>query len=184
MLKYCFLLAVLFVLTANISAQKVYENRDKIPAQYKWNLNDIYKNWTDWENDLTKLKSEMDEIVSYKGKLKDSPDNLLAVQHLNDELGILSYKVYRFPQLSRDLDTRDQQMSANLQKVQSMFAEFGVATSWINPEMLEIPWDTMKTWLDGNTAFDPYRFGIEDLYRQQAHVLTSKKNSFSHIFQD
>ena len=182
MLKYCFLLAVLFVLTANVSAQKVYENRDEIPAQYKWNLNDIYKNWTDWENDLTKLKSKMDEIVSYKGKLKDNPENLLAVQRLNDELGILSYKVYRFPQLSRDLDTRDQQMSANLQKVQSMFAEFGVATSWINPEMLEIPWDTMKTWLDGNPEFDPYRFGIEDLYRQQAHVLTSDKEQLLSYF--
>jgi oligoendopeptidase F len=182
MLKYSLLLTVSLVLVGSISAQKVYENRDEIPAEFKWNLNDIYSNWTEWENDLTVLKSKMDEIVSYKGKLKESSENLLKVQHLNDKLGILSYKVYRYPQLSRDLDTRDQQMGANLQKVQAMFAEFGVATSWINPEMLEIPWSTMKKWLDENPAFKPYRFGIEDLYRQQKHVLTADKEELLSYF--
>jgi oligoendopeptidase F len=182
MLKYSLLLAVLLILVESISAQKVYEGRDEIPAEFKWNLNDIYSNWTEWENDLTVLKSKMDEIVSYKGKLKESSENLLKVQHLNDELGILSYKVYRYPQLSRDLDTRDQQFGANLQKVQAMFAEFGVATSWINPEMLEIPWSTMKKWLDENPDFKPYRFGIEDLYRQQTHVLTADKEELLSYF--
>jgi oligoendopeptidase F len=182
MLKYCLFFLLSFVLIQNIFAQKVYDNRDEIPSEYKWNLNDIYSNWTDWENDLTKMKSKMDEIVAYKGKLKGSSENLLAVQKLNDELGVLSYKIYRFPQLSRDLDTRNQQMGANLQKVQTMFAEFGVATSWINPEVLEIPWDTMKIWLDKNPAFKPYRFGIEDLYRQQAHVLTSDKEKLLSYF--
>lgn len=182
MLKYSLLLAVSLILVESIYAQKVYESRDEIPAEFKWNLNDIYSNWTEWENDLTVLKRKMDEIVSYKGKLKESSENLLKVQHLNDELGILSYKVYRYPQLSRDLDTRDQQMGANLQKVQAMFAEFGVATSWINPEMLEIPWGTMKKWLDENPAFKPYRFGIEDLYRQQKHVLTADKEELLSYF--
>ncbi|OGU56168.1 MAG: oligoendopeptidase F, partial [Ignavibacteria bacterium RBG_13_36_8] len=49
------------------------------------------------------------------------------------------------------------------------------ATSWINPEMLQIPWDTMKKWLDKTPALAPYRFDIEDLYRQQAHVLDEEK---------
>ena len=182
MLKYYLFLAVSFILAGNISAQKVYDNRDEIPTEFKWNLDDIYSSWTDWENDLTNLKSKMDKIVTFKGKLKESPENLLHVQQLNDELGILSYKVYRFPQLSRDLDTRNQQMGANLQKVQAMFAEFNVATSWINPEILEIPWDTMKKWLDENPSFEPYRFGIEELYRQQTHVLTADKEELLSYF--
>src|SRR5574338_845116 len=182
MAKFLLMLLVSFLFVEGAFAQKVYESRDEIPAEFKWSLNDIYSSWSDWENDMTKIKSMMDEIVSYKGKLKQSSENLLAVQKLNDELGILSYKVYRYPQLMRDLDTRDQQVGAKLQKVQSMFAEFGVATSWINPEMLEIPWDTMKKWLDENSAFNPYRFGIEDLFRQQKHVLTSDKEELLSYF--
>ncbi len=155
-----------FVFSTPLYSQKVYDNRDEIPAEYKWDLNDIYKNWNEWESGLQELQKKMDEIVSYKGKLKESPENLLKVKKLNDDLGILSYKVYRYPQLTRDSDTRNQEMNAKLQQVQILFAKFNTATSWINPEMLEIPWDTMKKWLQ-DPEFKPYRFSIEDLYRQQ-----------------
>ncbi|MEJ2613475.1 MAG: oligoendopeptidase F [Ignavibacteriaceae bacterium] len=170
-----------FVFSSQLYSQKVYDNRDEIPAEYKWDLSDIYKNWNDWEAGLKELQQKMDEIVSYKGKLKESPANLLKVKKLDDELGILSYKVYRYPQLTRDLDTRNQEMNAKLQQVQIIFAKFNTATSWINPEMLEIPWDTMKKWLE-DPEFKPYRFGIEDLYRQQAHVLDESKETLLSYF--
>ena len=132
-----------FIFSSPVYSQKVYETRNEIPAEYKWNLNDIYKNWDEWDAGIQELQKEMDEIASYKGKLKESPENLLKVKKLNDTMGILSYKVYRYPQLTRDSDTRNQAMNAKLQQVQIMFAKFNTATSWINPEMLEIPWDTM-----------------------------------------
>jgi oligoendopeptidase F len=169
-----FLLVLVFLIGSGL-AQKVYENRDEIPDQYKWKLTDIYNNWDEWENGLKELETMMDEVVTYKGKIKQSAENLLKVQELNDALGQLSYKVYRYPQLTRDLDTRNQEMGANLQKVQILFAKFNTATSWINPEILEVPWETMKTWLDNTPGLEPYRFDIEDLYRQQAHVLSADK---------
>ncbi|MBI9071946.1 MAG: oligoendopeptidase F [Melioribacteraceae bacterium] len=160
---------------STISAQSNFKNRDDIPDAYKWDLNDIYPDWNAWEKGLAELEQKMDKIVTYKGKLKESAENLLAVQKLNDDLGLLSYKVYRYPQLTMDLDTRNQDAGAKLQQVQIAFSKFGTATSWINPEMLEIPWETMKLWLDENNGFEPYRFGIEDLYRQQTHVLSEDK---------
>ena len=82
---------ILFIMLANFSlAQKVYENRDEIPAEFKWNLLDIYPNWDEWENGLKELEAKMDEVVTYKGKIKEGAENLLKVQLLNDELGQLS----------------------------------------------------------------------------------------------
>ena len=119
---------LLFICLINFSlAQQVYENRDEIPAEYKWNLNDIYPDWEEWEKGLKDLEAKMDEVVTYKGKIKQSVENLLKVQFLNDDLGQLSYRVYRYPQLTRDLDTRNQEMGANLQKVQILFAKFNTA---------------------------------------------------------
>jgi len=173
---------LLMLLVQSAFAQKVYENRDEIPGQYKWNLNDIYSNWEEWEKGLKELEAKMDEVVTYKGKLKESAENLLKVELLNDELGQLSYRVYRYPQLTRDLDTRNQEMNANLQKVQILFAKFNTATAWINPEILEVPWETMEQWLDNTPGLKPYRFGIEDLYRQQAHVLDEEKEQLLSYF--
>ncbi len=176
-----FLFSFILILSSQASAQKVYDNRSEIPDQYKWNLNDIYNNWDEWEAGLQKMQQKMDEIVSYKGKLKESPENLLAVQKLSDDLGILSYKVYRYPALMRDEDTRQQDVNSKLQQVQIMFAKFGTATSWINPEILTIPWDKMQKWLE-DPEFAPYRFGITDLYRQQAHVLSEDKETLLSYF--
>ena len=180
-IKY-FLLFLLIFSVSEITPQKVYENRDEIPAQYKWNLNDIYKSWDEWERDLKVLEAKMDEVVQYKGKLKSGPETLLKVQKLTDELGILSYKVYRFPAFTYDLNTKDQEAFAKLQRVQIAFANYSTATSWINPEMLEIPWATMEKWLDGNKEFEPYRFGIENLYRLQSHVLDADKEKLLSYF--
>ena len=98
------------------------------------------------------------------------------------KLEFLSYKVYRYPQLTFDTDTRNQDAASKLQQVQIVFAKFGTATSWVNPELLEIPWETMEKWLNNNSELAPYRFGIEDLFRQQKHVLDEEKETLLSYF--
>jgi len=156
-------------------AQQRSQNRDEISEAYKWDLNDIYANWQEWEKGLADLQAKMDKIIALKGTLGDGAEPLLNALSLQDDMNILAYRVYRYPQLTRDTDTRNQEISARLQQVQIMFARFGTATSWINPEILQIPWDTMKQWLDSTAGLAPYRFGLENLYRQQAHVLDEDK---------
>ncbi|MCB0732672.1 MAG: oligoendopeptidase F, partial [Ignavibacteriae bacterium] len=165
-----------------LMAQTNYENRDEIPEKYKWNLNDIYQNWDEWENGLKEMEAKMEKIVSFKGKLKEDVKNLIAAKQLEDEIGILSYKVYRYPQLTLDTDTRNQEAASKLQQVQIAFAKFGTATSWVSPEILEIPWEKMEKWLNENPEISPYKFGIEDLYRQQKHVLDEEKETLLSYF--
>lgn len=177
--KTFFLLTLLGTI---LMAQTNFENRDEIPAKYKWNLDDIYSNWEEWETGLKEMESKMETITSFKGKLKEDVKNLIAVKKLDDEIGILQYKVYRYPQLTLDTDTRNQDASSKLQQVQIAFSKFGTATSWINPEILEIPWEKMEKWLKENPELAPYKFGIEDLYRQQKHVLSEDKEKLLSYF--
>ncbi|MFQ6613801.1 MAG: M3 family metallopeptidase, partial [Fidelibacterota bacterium] len=145
--------------------------RSEIPDRYKWNLTDIYSNWDQWAADYDKLKVLMDQYAGLKGTLNQGPEALLKAYHLSDELGILAEKVYSYASLNRDVDSRDNDISARLQQVQILFSQFGTATAWFDPEMLEIPWETMSGWLDNTSELAPYRFSIENLYRQQTHVL-------------
>ncbi|MBD3404094.1 oligoendopeptidase F [candidate division GN15 bacterium] len=148
-------------------------NRDSIPDKYKWDFSDIYADWDAWEAGMAELRTLMDQYAGLEGTLGQGPDQLLKAYRLGDKLGMLLYKVYRYPQLMRDTDTRNNEVSARLQEVQILYAEFNSKTSWFNPELLSIPWDTMKGWLDKSPELAPYRFGIENLYRSQEHVLES-----------
>ena len=160
--------------------------RDEIPDQYKWRFSDIYPNWEAWEADLARIQTLMDEYIGFKGTLSQGPEHLVKVFKMDDEMGKMSYLLYRYPALMRAVDTRNNEISSKLQQVMIVFQKFGTATSWFSPEMLEIPWETMKKWLDETPELAPYRYGIENLYRLQEHVYdedTEKMLSFMNPFE-
>jgi oligoendopeptidase F len=149
-------------------------NRAEIAALYKWDFTAIYADWAAWEQGMTTLEAKMDSFAVLKGTLKAGPTAVLKAYRLYDEIGIIQYRVFRYPQLQRDTDTRNQDVAGRLQRVQALFAKFGTATAWFNPELLAIPEATMRGWLDGTPDLTPYRFSILDAYRQQKHVLDEK----------
>jgi oligoendopeptidase F len=145
--------------------------RDEIPDRFKWNLNDIFDSWTAWETGYRALESGVTRYAALKGTLASGPDALLEALRLSEELGQLAYRVWYFPSLQYDTDQRDNTVNARRQQVQILFARWKQAESWFNPELLSIPLDTVRRWMDEDDALKMYRFAIEDLYRQQEHVL-------------
>jgi oligoendopeptidase F len=170
-----YLLILMLALGTMAHAKPDTLDRNEIDQKYKWNFSDIYKNWDDWEKDLNKVETMMDEYTALQGTLADGPQQILKANVMGDELGMTATKVFRYPGLQMAVDARDNDIAARMQQVRLMFAKFGTAMAWFNPEMLEIPWDTMSKWLDETPDLAPYRFGIEDLYRQQTHVLSEDK---------
>ncbi len=149
-------------------------NRAEIPAKYRWDFTAIYPNWEAWEASLKDMEAKMDAFSAMKGTLASGPAAVLKAYQAYDEIGLLQYKVYRYPQLQRDVDTRNQDVSGRFQRVTAMFAKFGTATSWFTPELLKIPQPTMEKWIADTPALAPYRFAIMENYRLQAHVLDEK----------
>src|SRR4029079_7178431 len=88
--------------------------------------------------------------------------------------GQLEYKVWYFASLRHDEDQRDNESNAQRQQVQILFAKEAQASAWFGPELLSIPLATVQGWMASNPELAVYRFAIEDLYRQQEHVLDDK----------
>ena len=157
-------------------------DRDEIPDEYKWDFTDIYADWDAWEADVERVEVLMDEFPRLKGTLSQGPRQLLKAASMGDELGMLVNKVYKYPGLMMTIDARNTDVAARLQRVQIMLQRFGTAMSWYSPEMLQIPEETVTGWIDETPELEIYRFGIEDLYRQQAHVLTEDKEQLLSYF--
>ncbi|RAL20373.1 oligoendopeptidase F [Lujinxingia litoralis] len=146
-------------------------DRAQIDARYKWDLNDIYGDWSAWEADMRTIREEMDRFVELRGQLAQGAEKVLQAYRLQDTIGMISYKLYRYPQLQYDLDQRDNEVQARLQEVQQLFAEYGSRAAWFTPELLEIEQSTMEQWLEEEAELSPYRFPILEAYRAQEHVL-------------
>jgi oligoendopeptidase F len=152
-------------------APALRRTRADISEPFKWNLNDIFPDWEQWEASFNTLDQGIDRYAAFKGTLAQGPQRLLEAFRLSEELGQLAYRVWYFPSLRYDEDQRDNTVNAKRQQVQLLFARWKQAESWFNPELLSIPLETVRGWMDDVEALRLYRFAIEDLYRQQEHVL-------------
>ena len=160
--------------TATSTAPARSRNRQDIDDAHKWNLADIYPDWQAWDAARAELDRRIAEFAALKGTLANGPDRLLAAYRLSDDLGQLAYKVYYFPSLSYDQDQRDNQANARRQQVFALLARWQEATSWFSPELLTVPLETVRGWLDAREDLALYRFAIEEIYRRQEHVLDEK----------
>lgn len=148
--------------------------RAEIPAEFKWDFRPIYADWAAWDAGMAEMERRMDAFAKMKGTLAQGPQTLLAAYQALDEIGKLQYRIYRYPQLQRDVDTRDQAVSGRFQRVGALFAKFDTATSWFTPELLTLPEATVRAWLDSTPTLAPYRHPILDEFRKRAHVLDEK----------
>jgi oligoendopeptidase F len=146
-------------------------NRAEIPDRFKWNVQDIFQSWKEWDAAYKQLEGGVDRYAALKGTLAQGPGSLLNSFRLSEELGQLAYRVWYYPSLQYDEDQRDNAINAKRQQVQILFARWKQAESWFSPELLQIPLETVRAWMDQHEALRLYRFAIENLYRQQDHVL-------------
>ena len=149
--------------------------REDIDQKYKWNLNDIYENWEEWEADLIRAKELMEEIPKYRGKIKNDPKAFSELVAMENELSKITDEIYLYPYLMRDLDSTDEEASKKLQEIMAIYTQYSATVAWINPEILEIPKETMIKWIDENKELEEHRFQIMELYRLQGHVLDAEK---------
>ncbi len=162
------------VSTAVVAAKPTTRNRAEIPAEYRWDFSAIYPDWAAWEADMKVLDARMDAFLALKGTLAQGPGQLLKAYLASDEIGKLQYRLYSYPQLQRDVDTRDQAVAARFQRMAAVFARFETASAWFTPELLSLPEATVADWIAKTPGLAPYRFTILDEYRRKAHVLDAE----------
>jgi len=145
--------------------------RDAIPPRYQWDLTSICTSWDEWHAAYTKLDQAIAAFPAFQGTLAQGPERLLAAFTAMDAMGALSYRVWYFAALHYDEDQRNNEINARRQQVQILFAKQQQSSSWFNPELLAIPIETVRAWLDANRELAVYRFAVESLFHEQEHVL-------------
>src|SRR5881397_2143450 len=160
--------------TAEAPAAPHLRDRSHIPDRFKWDLTDIFPGWAEWQRAYEDLEVKIGGYAALQGTLAKGADRLLAAMKLSDEIGQVTYKVWYFASLKHDEDQRDNQINARRQQVQILFAKASQASAWFNPELLQIPLPTVQQWMAAHGELAQYRFAVEDLYRQQEHVLDDK----------
>jgi oligoendopeptidase F len=148
--------------------------RETLDQKYTWDLSSIFTSWDAWEQAFTELDRGIDAYSKYEGTLAQGGGQLLRALTDRDELGQLSYKVWYYPSLQYDEDQRNNTINARRQRVQLLIAKWQQATSWFQPELLKLPLERVREWMDATPGLAVYRFALEEVFRLQEHVLNEQ----------
>jgi oligoendopeptidase F len=169
-LRVCVVVAAISALTLPGLAQE--RDRAKIPDKYKWNLSDLYPSDAAWRTAKEKIAAEVPQAGAFKGKLASSPatlaDALVKMSALSKELS----RLYAYAHMLSDQDTRDSHHEGMKQEMVQLFAAFGAAVSYIEPEILRFPKGTIEKSLAAEPRLKVYDFYLRDIERRAAHTLS------------
>ena len=157
-------------------------SRENIDNKYKWNLSDIYANWESWEKDLENLKEIIKEIPTFETSITADEKKFIELIKLEEKIQRMIDKLYLYPYMLRDLDSKDVVAAEKMQIIEHIYSEYSVISSWIVPKILEIPKETMDKWIERNPELREHRFGLSELYRLREHVLDKDKEKLLSYF--
>ena len=157
-------------MTALMTAQD--RDRAKVADAYKWNLADVYPTEAAWRGQKEKITAEIPRLREFQGKLGTSPATLANALEMMSRLDKELSRLYVYASMRADEDTRISTAQGMQQEMQQIFATFGAAASYIEPEVLRIGSASMEKAIEAEPRLEPYAFYLRDISRRAAHTLS------------
>ncbi len=144
--------------------------RTEVPVEETWNLENIFPSVDAWESAKEDVLAMVPSLAEYKGRLSESPETLGDFFQAYEKAIRLAAKVMVYGMLGSAVDSTDQEAQARAGQGQSVFVRLNAATSFINPELMAIGFDTLREWTQKDDRLADLRHFIDELEREKAHV--------------
>ena len=155
-----------------MAEQKKIRTRNEIPVEDTWALTDLYETDTAWEEEFASIESKKNELVSFAGKLGQTPENLYAYLQLMEQVDTVCGKLGNYAMRKGDEDTRNSIYQAMTGKFMGMYVSLSAALSFETPEIMAISDETLQQFYDACPGLERYRRYLTDLRRRKEHILS------------
>lgn len=151
--------------------------REDVPEELTWKLEDIFPTDQDWGEAFNELQKDISKMSDFQGKLGESATQLLNMFTLQDELSERLGKLYTYAHMRYDQDTTNDNYQAMNQKAESIITEASQHMSYIVPEILEIPEQTIQQFLKEEKGLTLYKQTLDEITRQKKHILSKEEEA-------
>ena len=154
-----------------MASERIPERKD-IPAEYTWDLTDIFESDEAWLSEYEALKTEGEKISAFAGKLGEKAETLLSYFRLEDELGIRLEKLMGYANCKSDEDTALGFYQDLKSKAMSVYVSIAGAAAFAAPEIMAIPEETLDSFYAQCPELEEYRRALYRIRRRAEHILS------------
>ena len=146
-----------------------------------WDLSALTASPEAWDKDIAAIRSRLNELDEFKGKLGESSDSLFnalnkyfAILQEGERLGNWAFLMY-------SADSSNPEVINRAGLANMMESEFSEKTSWMDPELMAIKEEDIDAWLKED-RFAPYRVFINKARRMKDHILSDKEERIMSLY--
>ncbi len=144
-------------------------NRQNVPENRKWCLEDIFPTLEAWEAKYAELEGKLD-FAKYEGKLANVDTLYECMETLNAIVYDFSWLAV-YAHMRADEDTRISANAALNMRVSMLGMKLSAATAFITPELTALPVQTLQSFIDDPRLSD-YDYTLKGILKQKPHVLS------------
>lgn len=144
-----------------------------LPAD-RWNLQDMYATQALWDQDATKLDTQLTELAACSGQLGRSVKRFKVCLDLNADVLKRFNRLGGYASQSNDEDTGAAAGLDLKQRADVLGNKVEAASSFMNPEILALGRARVEGLLKQDKSLAIYRHPLDDVLRSASHTLDKK----------
>jgi oligoendopeptidase F len=144
--------------------------RSEVPEKYTWNLASIFPTTDAWRAELKDVEDALPALAAYKGHLGESAEKLRDWFNDYEQAFIKGGQVFVYSSMLSDEDTSDQTALALRDQARTMFARFGAAVAFAEPELLDVPQEKIEQFMQEEPDLQTFKHYFEVLRTREGHV--------------
>ncbi len=148
--------------------------RSEVREENTWNVKDMYESVEDWEKELTAIRTIVDKVAEYEGKVMESAGSLLTVLSGLAEAGEKLGLAFNYAERLFDEDQTNTAHQAMNAKAYSAYAEMESRVAFVDPEIIAAPQELLERYYEESDELPLYRKQIEEIRRRKAHCLSAE----------
>lgn len=147
--------------------------RQEQKTENTWNMQDLYANEELFDADVKKLEAMMEEFSKFEGTLGQGVQQLAEAMKQYEELNFIYERLHVYANQKYHEDTANAKYQKMSGEMQILETKLGQKLSWMEPELLALPSETLDSYIEAPQLLQYRRF-LSQIACRRAHVLDAQ----------
>jgi oligoendopeptidase F len=144
--------------------------RAEIPQRYRWNAESVYPDIAAWDAEFQSLFEAFESQEIRLPEHIESSTQLFGILEAAFSWHNRAETIYLYAAMEHSVDTTKAEAVEHASQARSLLAKAQSLLAALNPLLLTIGQDTVRSWMAEYASLQSYRHFIEDGFRKQAHT--------------
>ena len=144
--------------------------RSEVDRRFTWAAESVFPEESGWEQAVGTILASLPDLSEFKGRLGDGPDTLADWFEASERSYRLLAKLNVYTTMAYSVDVGNTEAGARVDRLRSVAAQLGAATSFAIPEMLAIGIPKLRDWAASNPRLSHLGHYFDRIEKLQSHV--------------